>query len=232
MFQYALKPSKIIPYFMQMQHAPEKTEITITTLITIERLHVFNNLVNHYKGPISVTLHIADDEHKQEALEQLHDVQTSNPLFAKFVDVHLVVDNFDRQFNLWRNIARFFSRTDLVMATDVDFLLCSDLKENVSNLPKEHWERLLNGSVVFVIPAFEFGRDSAELDIADYPSTKEELQYHVNSNGLMMFHNKWKRGHGPTNYPRWYQATEPYKVVDYNYNYEPYVVMRRDNLPW
>lgn len=31
----------------------------------------------------------------------------------KYVDIHLVYDNFDRQFNMWRNVAKFFARTEV-----------------------------------------------------------------------------------------------------------------------
>ena len=144
----------------------------------------------------------------------------------------MVVDNFDRQFNMWRNIARFFARSQLVMTTDVDFMLCSDLKSNIAQLSNEYKQMLISGKAVFVIPAFEFSRDAAELDVADYPAIKPDLMRFVKTREAIMFHNKWKRGHGPTNYEHWYDATEPYKVVDYNYNYEPYVLMKRDGLPW
>ena len=50
LFQYALKPSKIIPYFFRAEYKPTHTDITITTMITIERLHVLNNLVNRFLG--------------------------------------------------------------------------------------------------------------------------------------------------------------------------------------
>ena len=50
LFQYSLKPSKIIPYYYRALSTPSKLDITITTLITVERLHVFNNLVNKYQG--------------------------------------------------------------------------------------------------------------------------------------------------------------------------------------
>ena len=31
----------------------------------------------------------------------------------KYVDIHLVYDPFDRQFNMWRNVAKFFARTEV-----------------------------------------------------------------------------------------------------------------------
>ena len=124
MFQYALQPTKVIPYFFRMPTKPDKADITITTIITLERLQVLNNLINKYRGPISVAVHIDDDDQKLQAIEQLHYFHKTNPFFAQYVDLHLIIDKFDRQFNYWRNVARFFARTDLIMTADVDFLLC------------------------------------------------------------------------------------------------------------
>lgn len=232
-----------------MSPPPGESEITITTMITIERLSVLSSLVEKYKGkllslvfyekhinliqgPISVTLHLPDNEKKLAILEQLHEIYRSNPLYPRYIDMHLIIDNFDRQFNLWRNVARMFARTSLIMAMDVDFMLCSDLRLNFAKISKESQDMVLNGTAVFIVPAFEMSKEAPELGVDDYPSTKSELMRLVERKEVVMFHEKWQRGHGPTNYALWYQKSEPYRVTEYNYNYEPYVLMRRDGLPW
>lgn len=233
LFQYALKPSKIIPYFYRKQaRVQEDLDITITTMITIERLGVFRNLVERYKGPVSLTLHIKDDENKAQSLQSLHQVHRESREFAQFVDVHLIVDNYDRQFNLWRNVARLYATTQLIMTMDVDFMLCSDLQRNIGELPQVYKEMVSNGSAVFVVPAFEFVREVVEIQAVDYPKDKDQLMAFMQRKEVIMFHNSWKRGHGPTNYAAWSRAQEPYRVQEYNYNYEPYVLMKRDGLPW
>lgn len=118
------------------------------------------------------------------------------------------------------------------MTTDVDFMLCSDLRANYAALGEQYRAMVEQGQAVMVVPAFEYGREAAELDVEAYPSTKPKLLEQVKQNDLLMFHNKWKRGHGPTQYEKWYEATEPYQVVDYNYNYEPYILMKREGHPW
>eukprot|EP00158_Paraphelidium_tribonemae_P002893 Partr_v1_DN25762_c0_g1_i2_m74700 putative Inherit from opiNOG: Glycosyltransferase-like len=232
MFQYALQPTRVVPYFFRMSSRVRKDDITISTIITMERLSVFNNLVIKYKGPISVAVHIPDDEEKLAAIEQLHKFYRNNPFFAEYVDLHLVVDAYDRQFNYWRNVARFFARSDLIMMIDVDFLLCSDLRYNFEQLDPVYKERVNNGSAVFVVPAFEFTNTAADLEVVNYPETKSELKKYYTDNGAIMFHNNWRRGHGPTDYDKWFDGKEPYKVSEYNYNYEPYVLMKREGLPW
>ncbi|GBE81042.1 glycosyltransferase family 49 protein [Sparassis crispa] len=86
-----------------------------------------------------------------KALQSLHALYTSSPHFATYVDVHLALSPFaapastsrgknrdadeddgegvsagGRQFNLWRNAARLFARTEFVMMLDVDFAVCTD----------------------------------------------------------------------------------------------------------
>jgi len=51
-------------------------------------------------------------------LAKLHDMYNSNPYMKEFVDVHVVVDKFNRQFNMWRNVARFFARSNYFMMLD------------------------------------------------------------------------------------------------------------------
>jgi hypothetical protein len=91
---------------------------------------------------------------------------------------------------------------------------------------------LTSGKAVFVLPAFEFSKNSVQLSASSYPSDKKSLMPYLNRKEIGMFHGKWKRGHGPTNYDLWQTATEPYKITEFNYNYEPYVLMKRDGLPW
>ena len=46
-------------------------------------------------------------------LRALDKLYTGSPVMRKYVDVHLVYDSFDRQFNMWRNVAKFFARTEV-----------------------------------------------------------------------------------------------------------------------
>jgi glycosyltransferase-like protein LARGE len=40
----------------------------------------------------------------------------------------------------------------------------------------------------------------------------------------------WARGHAPTDFARWRQATNPYRVA-WEPDFEPYVVVRKEGLP-
>jgi glycosyltransferase-like protein LARGE len=86
--------------------------------------------------------------------------------------------------------------------------------------------------VGLVVPAFEFTTFRYHGMVEEYPTTKEEVIDMIHQGKLDKFHATWERGHGPTNYTRWFTADEVYPVTEYNYDYEPYVIMRKDEVPW
>ena len=90
---------------------------------------------------------------------------------ALYVDVHLVIDTFDRQFNMWRNVAKFFARTAYVMMLDVDFALCTDFRSRILSSP-EVMDRLRSGTAAMVIPAFEYVRQEDGMDSSTFPQNK------------------------------------------------------------
>ena len=90
-----------------------------------------------------------------------------------YVDVHLVVDSFDRQFNTWRNIARLFARTEYVMMLDIDFYPCTDFRDVVRQaLNSTMLEKLNAGRAALVIPAFEYSDFHEGTRYVDFPSNK------------------------------------------------------------
>ena len=91
---------------------------------------------------------------------------------STWVDVHLILDGFDRQFNMWRNVARFFARTKFVMMLDVDFAVCTDFRNRVLRSPAI-MEKLRRGDAALVIPAFEFVDQQDGRDADTFPTTKE-----------------------------------------------------------
>jgi len=124
-------------------------------------------------GPISVTIHVKNiTSHVHDLLDHLHELYTSTPLMSTNVDVHLVVDSFDRQFNTWRNIARLFARTDFVMMLDIDFVICTDFRTAIRN-SKTVMDKLRKGNAAFVVPAFEYMTHSDGLDQTTFPTDKE-----------------------------------------------------------
>ena len=195
-------------------------------------------------------MHIKNEtNHVQDTLDALRSLYSSSPHMALFVDVHLVIDSFDRQFNTWRNIARLFARTDFVMMLDVDFYLCTDFRSAIRK-SKPILQKLRDGNAAFVIPAFEYPMHSDGSDFTKFPNDKkvvapswtppsahssyQALLPLIKSKKISMFHDSWQAGHNSTDYTRFYaaQAGEVYKVTRYQSAYEPYVVSRADSPPW
>ncbi|SAL97278.1 hypothetical protein [Absidia glauca] len=231
-FSDAMQPSQLTPYFYKARQPIVGSDITMATLVTKDRFPVLSRLASNYKGPISAAIHINDDEERQETMDALAAVYEANPDFRRYVDVHLVVDTFDRQFNLWRNVAKLFARTDYVMMLDVDFHLCTNLQGL-----REDPDRLAqlmgsDGRRALVVPAFEYVAQADGIDYNTFPTTKAQLLEQVNDGKIDMFHKSWLKGHGATDYDSWYTTNSPYPVVDYDFSYEPYIIYPKQGTPW
>jgi hypothetical protein len=138
-------------------------------------------------GPISVTIHVS--LLSLDILVDLHTIYTSSPDFSTYVDVHLVLSPFEmsegsRQFNAWRNLARLYARTDFVMMLDVDFVPSTDFRSFIRYNLKQHllgsgvdkthmlMERFVQGSLAFVVPAFEYARQGDGMNTDTFPRDK------------------------------------------------------------
>ena len=186
-----------------------------------------------YLGPISVTIHVSNDvATRTKLLESLHSLYTTSASMSLYVDVHLVVDDFDRQFNMWRNVAKFFSRTLYIMMLDVDFAICTDFRKRILG-SEQVLEKLEDGSAAFVVPAFEYTMQSDGMDPTTFPADKNALLELVKEGKIGMFHAFWNPGHGATNYTRYYEAqpSEVYRVRSYTHGYEPYVIYKKEGTP-
>ncbi|CAE7122292.1 unnamed protein product [Rhizoctonia solani] len=239
LFEQALKPTEVIPYYYRALHEHSDEDVTITTIVTSNRFEALARLVDQYRGPVSAAVHISSSNLTRRAtlLASLHDIYSSSPLFTRWVDIHLVTDVHDRQFNMWRNVARLYARTEWVIMLDVDFAVCTDVSGrfkraleaggNVARLAK-------SGRAAFVIPAFEYVVQEDGKDWKTFPTNKQTLVELVNAGKITMFHQSWAPGHNSTDYGQYYSAQpgEVYRVTTYQKSYEPYVIMRHDGPPW
>ncbi|EIW65007.1 uncharacterized protein TRAVEDRAFT_110431 [Trametes versicolor FP-101664 SS1] len=223
-FSDAMHPTRIIPFYFQAAGAADADDVTITTLVTSNRFRVFKQLVERYRGPISVTIHIPlplhstfsslkPDHPSRIALNNLHALYASSPLFAEHVDVHLALSPFTsalsggnaaspegeggRQFNVWRNAARLFARTEFVMMLDVDFAVCTDWRGAVRDalraaaspqirhaartprsprndiISANTMQKLRDGTAALVVPAFEYVKQEEGVDQRTFPADKQ-----------------------------------------------------------
>ncbi|RCI06701.1 hypothetical protein CU098_001147, partial [Rhizopus stolonifer] len=224
--------SQIIPYYYKSELNMTGEDITIVTLVTRNRIPNLARLATQYQGPISATIHISNDEEGEYTLDMLQQAMDKSPNMRKFVDIHVVRDEFDRELNLWRNVAKLFARTDYVMQLDIDFYPCTDIRRSVLNNDKA-MNLLRSGQAALVIPAFEYSKQEEGLDYRTFPKNKPDLVKQYKDNQIEMFHSFWLPGHAPTDYDRWTSdAQEIYPVTTYQHSYEPYVIFKNQGSPW
>lgn len=131
------------------------------------------------------------------------------------MDVHLALSPFfgaaktqkdsstsegGRQFNVWRNVARLFSRTEFVMMLDVDFAVCTDWRSAIQDaisrysgmvstvgvgdpvpgppprndtIEEDVFDKLRAGTAALVLPAFEYVKQEDGIDQETFPRDKE-----------------------------------------------------------
>jgi glycosyltransferase-like protein LARGE len=236
LFANALRPVRIEPFFLRASSAPKSRDITVSTIMDPSRMDNFLRLVDQFPGPISAAVHVTENyNNASQIIADLTRIYRSHPGVAQRVDMHLVIDKFDRQFNLWRNVARFFARSDFVLQLDVDFVIPSNLWRTFIDHP-EMLTNIDEHKTIYVLPAFEFAQNSASaasLEVAEeFPHDKEKLTEFWEAKQIRQFHDFFPVGHQSTDYAKWFEANEPYAIQDYSFKYEPYVVMKKDETPW
>lgn len=208
-----------------------------------------------------MAIHIREtpSSHRDVTLNELHELYHTTPGMSTWVDVHLILDDFDRQFNMWRNAARLFARTEFVMMLDVDFAVCTDFRRRIlDNIVM--LEKLRVGDTALVVPAFEYVNLEDGKDSTIFPHSKDELTSLWKENKIQVFHRAWEGtfcvgslindesldrhftelifestgGHNSSDYSRYFEASagDVYKVHAYQHAYEPYVIFKRDGPPW
>ncbi|KAI9304932.1 glycosyl-transferase for dystroglycan-domain-containing protein [Cunninghamella echinulata] len=176
-FSNGLGIGKLNPYYYKAQGVINSSphDVSITTLVTPNRFHALMRLAHHYQGPISAVLHINNNQSDQlkDVLKQLNqyyypeqqsdddhlhdanDFKAAALSLRRFVDIHLLIDDYERQFNMWRNIARMYARTDYILMLDVDFLVSPTIRQILLTLPPKILDRVRQSHAALVIPAFE-----------------------------------------------------------------------------
>ncbi|CAO3616073.1 unnamed protein product [Cunninghamella blakesleeana] len=177
-FSNGLGFEKINPYYYKAQSVINSSphDVSITTLVTPNRLKTLMRLAHYYQGPISAVLHInKKDDQLNDIIHQLNqyyyhdnydeqqqddDVDDKDEKeiilsLKRFVDIHLLIDDYERQFNMWRNIARMYARTDYILMLDVDFLASPTLRQVILTLPPKIMDLVRQSHAALVIPAFE-----------------------------------------------------------------------------
>ncbi|KAI0823147.1 glycosyl-transferase for dystroglycan-domain-containing protein [Trametes gibbosa] len=150
-----------------------------------------------------------------------------------YVDVHLALSpsvpspegEGGRQFNVWRNAARLFARTEFVMMLDVDFAVCTDWRGAVRDalraaaLPIRRpltRSRLPGGVNSYV-------KQEAGVDQRTFLQRNRHTLLRLAKATppvIASFHAAWAPGHNSTDYEKYYSIPPtPTRSA-----YEPYVI--------
>ncbi|XP_075871060.1 xylosyl- and glucuronyltransferase LARGE2s [Nelusetta ayraudi] len=208
-------------YFLQYEYEAvgQEHDVTLVAQLSMDRLQMLEAICKHWEGPVSLALYLSD----AEAQQFLRYAQASEVLRGRRnVGYHVVYK--EGQFypvNLLRNVALDNANTPYVFLADVDFLpmygLYHYLRKAVVQMDLAHSKKAL------VVPAFETLRYRLS-----FPKSKAELLSMLDMGTLYTFrYHVWPKGHAPTDYAKWRTATTAYRV-DWEPDFEPYVVVRRD----
>ena len=196
-----------------------QSDVTLVAQMSLDRLHMLEQIVQHWTGPISLVLYLTDPE-----AQNFLDYFENSALLKSRCDVgyHVVYKEGDfYPVNFLRNLALDQANTDYVFLSDVDFLpsliIHQTLQSSITNLLLEHPKRVL------IVPAFETQRYKS----SHFPTTKAELVKKLDLGEIFTFrYHDWPAGHSATNFVKWRSSTTPY-TVRWKRDFEPYIVGRR-----
>lgn len=210
------------PFYKKGSYDRKESDVTLITQVSPDRLSRLVDMSASWSGPISAAVYVKDAEEELPIIDEL--VATSESV-REFVDFHILYANKTRYpVNNLRNMALLNSRTPLIMILDADFVTSKNMHDYLSEVGQRE---ILNNDKkqVYVVPAF-----SSDLRPHKLPKTKSDLLRAVSSRTVIPVNEKiCPKCHGPTNYKRWYDATEPYNVL-YRWIYEPYLMLNKDHL--
>lgn len=196
-------------------------------------------------GPISATIHLVSPANPfpsetQSLLFRLRNLHTSNPTLKRYADIHLIITPpsprpVSLAHNLDRNLARLFARTEFILFTTPDTVPATNIQQTLRTHADVFHPRLRLGDV-FVLPTFAYTPDTSaaeqEAPRRQIPTSKSTVIGLVARGEMGLLDNHWKLNTGPTCYDHWKDAESVYPVEEYEFHYEPVVIMSRDTGFW
>ena len=206
-------------YFGHLYTSSDANDVTMVAQFSLDRLPILESILQHWKGPVSMTMYVTDTEALQlrPYFKNVKEFQKRNNIAIHLVYKHGIF----YPVNHLRNVALANIGTPYVFLSDIDFVPMLDLyeylKASVLALkPSRHKQALI--VPVFEAPDYKFY----------YPLSKETLLQMLSSGSIKTFRNSiWDQGHAPTDYKKWRMASRPYKVK-WAPDFEPYVLVQKN----
>ncbi|XP_040569954.1 xylosyl- and glucuronyltransferase LARGE2s isoform X1 [Lepeophtheirus salmonis] len=198
--------------------------VTLVAQLSIDRLHMIENLCTQWSGPMSLALYLSD----AEAQEFFTFASNSEILKRrKNIGYHVVYkEGSFYPVNYLRNVALNEVETDYVFLSDIDFLPGVETYSSLCNVIRNSKEHA-KVTRAYVIPAFETQR----YRLPKFPKNKAQVIDLLDEGTLLTFrYHIWMKGHSATDYGKWRTATSPYKI-QWAEDFEPYIVVHKDLVP-
>lgn len=211
------------PFFLTADITPAADDVTICTILTVDRLLRLSQMSEMWGGPISAAVFL----HDLSEVSHVMSWYLANSSLRRYVDIHLVYDDKiiafelpDRAFpvNILRNVAIRFARTANVFYIEGDFIPSPDLYPSLGEVKT----RLAKGekSVFIVAP---FSSDKADFDMNLFPQDKYALIDMLNSTEPLLRDLSYFNSHAAFKFDDWKRATEIYSM-GFSGGYEPYYI--------
>lgn len=202
------------------------SSVSIVTHVSVDKLYRLVDIVERWKGPISCAVY--STRRNPNEVEKLF---LENPQLEETLTIHLVLasnTSLPYPINVMRNVALKYSDTPYVFAIDVDFIPSATALDEINR----HVNRNDDRKKVWIVPAFErHVRDGQHISARSLPETKPQLMREIAKRTIEPFHvSYFAPGHGPTQFPRWYQAEKEY-LITWEPRFEPYIVAFKEGLP-
>lgn len=209
-------------YYFGDQYEPNKTDITLIVQVSFDRIQMLKYIFEIWNGPISVAIHLSPSD-----IADLENFWFNSIEFRKKqnVSIHLVYKNsIHYPINMLRNIAIQQANTEYIFCMDADFVPSNILYEKLLEFFSK---QASSDKIAFVVPAFELDN----FNFGQMPNSKAELAGLYSKEKIKIFRlTEWARGHAPTDFQQWFNASKPYEVK-MKPDFEPYVVIERKKSP-
>ena len=197
-------------------------DVTLATHLDYNRLDLLERILENWDGPASVAIHVTDSQAKEVVDFLLHSKSLQHRVNVSYHFLFRVGPSYPP--NHARELAHRFVSTPYMLILDVDYVpsfgLYDSLKEKLKAGTFGNMEK-----TAVVIPAFETNETNFI-----FPPTKSKMLDLFSNHTVDQFHHYFfDAGHGPTNYTKWINATEPY-IALWDNDYEPYYMVKTSVL--
>ena len=225
--------------------AAQSHDVTLVTQATVEKLWLFPELCERWRGPLALSLWVPD----AAVVEQAHTTarqaaqSCADATDGGSVSIHVEVQRSSNEpypVNRLRNIGLRSVNTSHVLVSDADFLPSRGLRDAIR--AKAHW--LANDKLALVVPAFqrkggrcktlESCRERLEPLPTTVPGRFGQLARCLREKDCLVFQgDNSPQSHGTTDSSRWLEGDETVRPIECfrSNRYEPYVVVSMAQMP-